>query len=114
MIKGEQGIILRIVTFTTLFSLILVFFGTFFKESYNDFYRNYKFEKENNTVIVKVAGVCGKTEQALEEAKTAKKYGYDAVLLSPGGLNDLSESELNELQDFLKSNPKSHFMQSLE
>ncbi|MEE1085540.1 MAG: hypothetical protein UH850_17605 [Paludibacteraceae bacterium] len=51
VIKGEQGIMLRIVTFTTLFSLILVFFGTFFKESYNDFYRNHKFEKEN--VIIK-------------------------------------------------------------
>ena len=55
-----------------------------------------KFEKENNTVIVKVAGVCGKTEQALEEAKTAKKYGYDAVLLSPGGLNDMSEDYMIE------------------
>lgn len=29
-------------------------------------------------------------------------------------INNLSESELNELQNFLKSNPKSHFMQSLE
>jgi len=55
-----------------------------------------RFERENNTVIVKVAGVCGKTEQAVEEAKTAKKYGYDAVLLSPGGLNDMSEDYMIE------------------
>ena len=50
-----------------------------------------RFEKKNGTVIVKVAGVCGKTEQAVEEAKLAKKYGFDAVLLSPGGLNDQTE-----------------------
>ena len=29
-------------------------------------------------------------------------------------INDLSEKELNELQTFLQSNPKSHFMQSIE
>ncbi len=56
----------------------------------------YKFEKENNTVIVKVAGVCGKTEQAVKEAELAKQYGYDAVLLSPGGLNDMSEDYMVE------------------
>lgn len=53
-----------------------------------------KFEKKNNTVIVKVAGVCGPVEQAVKEAELAKKYGYDAVLLSPGGLNHLSEDEM--------------------
>lgn len=55
-----------------------------------------KFEKENNTVIVKVAGVCGKSEQAVKEAELAKKYGYDSVLLSPGGLNDMSEDYMVE------------------
>lgn len=50
-----------------------------------------KFEKEKDIVIVKVAGVCGKIEQAVKEAELAKRYGYDAVLLSPGGLNDMSE-----------------------
>lgn len=54
------------------------------------------FENKTGKVIVKVAGVCGKTEQAVKEAELAKKYGYDAVLLSPGGLNDLPESELIE------------------
>ncbi len=54
------------------------------------------FESKTGKVIVKVAGVCGKTEQAVKETKIAKKYGYDAVLLSPGGLNDLSEEELIE------------------
>ncbi len=53
-----------------------------------------KFEQENQTVIVKVAGVCGPIEQAVKEAKLAKKYGYDAVLLSPGGLNHMPESYL--------------------
>ena len=55
-----------------------------------------KFEKENDKVIVKVAGVCGPIEQAVKEAELAKKYGYDAVLLSPGGLNHMPESYLIE------------------
>lgn len=54
------------------------------------------YENKTGKVIVKVAGCCGKTEQAVKEAELAKKYGYDAVLLSPGGLNDLSEDELIE------------------
>ena len=53
-----------------------------------------KFEKQNNNVIVKVAGVCGPTERAVKEAELAKQYGYDAVLLSPGGLNNFPESYL--------------------
>ena len=55
-----------------------------------------KFEKQNDTVIVKVAGVCGKIEQAVKEAELAKKYGFDAVLLSPGGLNDMNEEYMIE------------------
>lgn len=55
-----------------------------------------KFEQEKDKVIVKVAGVCGPIEQAVKEAELAKKYGYDAVLLSPGGLNHMPESYLIE------------------
>lgn len=55
-----------------------------------------KFKKETGKIIVKVAGVCGKIEQATEEARIAKKYGFDAVLLSPGGLNDMSEDYMIE------------------
>ena len=52
------------------------------------------FEKRSGKTVVTVAGVCGKTEQALAEAALAKDLGYDAVLLSPGGLNALSEDEM--------------------
>lgn len=55
-----------------------------------------RFEQKNGTVVVKVAGVCGKTEQAVKEAMLAKQYGFDAVLLSPGGLNDLPEDYMIE------------------
>lgn len=48
-----------------------------------------RFESESGKTIVKVAGACGRKEQAVREAELAKRYGYDAVLLSPGGLNDL-------------------------
>lgn len=46
--------------------------------------------------FLKIAGACGKTEQAVEEANTAKNLGYDMVLLSNGGLNEYSEKELIE------------------
>ena len=53
-----------------------------------------KYEKEHDKTILKISGVCGEISQAVKEAKLAKKYGCDAVLLSPGGLNHLSEKEL--------------------
>jgi Dihydrodipicolinate synthetase family len=46
--------------------------------------------------FIKIAGICGPTEQALAEAKFAKEIGYDLGLLSMGGLNHLSEEELLE------------------
>ena len=51
---------------------------------------------KSGKVIIKVAGVCGETEQAAREAEIARKYGFDAVLLSPGGLNDKSEEYMIE------------------
>jgi hypothetical protein len=44
--------------------------------------------------FIKVAGICGPTEQALKEAKLAVKYGYHLGLLSMGGLNHYSGAEL--------------------
>jgi dihydrodipicolinate synthase/N-acetylneuraminate lyase len=46
--------------------------------------------------ILKIAGVCGPTSQALAEAETAKQLGYDAGLLSLGGLAAWTESALLE------------------
>lgn len=54
------------------------------------------YEAESGRIIVKIAGVCGKSAQAAGEAALAKRLGYDAVLLSPGGLSDLSEEQLLE------------------
>lgn len=54
------------------------------------------FEKANNKTIVKIAGVCGESSQAVKEAQYAKDLGYDAVLLSPGGLNDKNEDYMIE------------------
>ncbi|HEX5552396.1 MAG TPA: dihydrodipicolinate synthase family protein, partial [Chitinophagaceae bacterium] len=44
--------------------------------------------------VIKVAGICGNTDQALREAGLAVKYGYDLGLVSLGGLKDYSEEEL--------------------
>ncbi len=44
--------------------------------------------------FLKIAGVCGDTEQAINEAKIALLLNYDLALLSMGGLGHLSEDEL--------------------
>jgi dihydrodipicolinate synthase/N-acetylneuraminate lyase len=40
--------------------------------------------------VVKIAGVCGKSHQAMAEAELAKSLGYDAALLSLAALRDAS------------------------
>ncbi len=44
--------------------------------------------------VVKIAGVCGKLNQALAEAKLAAELGYDAALLSLGDLRDEDVADL--------------------
>jgi hypothetical protein len=46
--------------------------------------------------ILKIAGVCGRTEPAILEAELAAKLGYDIGLLSLSALKDASDSELIE------------------
>ncbi|MCF0238276.1 MAG: dihydrodipicolinate synthase family protein, partial [Sphaerochaetaceae bacterium] len=55
-----------------------------------------KFEEETGNSVFKICAACGPIKQAVSEAKTAKKHGYDAILLSPGGLNDRTEDYLLE------------------
>ncbi len=54
------------------------------------------YQEENGRTVIAVCGVCGEREQAVREAKLACEAGYDAVLLSPGGLGHLSEEDLIE------------------
>ncbi|GGF61735.1 dihydrodipicolinate synthetase [Paenibacillus albidus] len=44
--------------------------------------------------FIKVAGLCGPAGQVLDEAETAASIGYDAGLLSMGGLDNWSETDL--------------------
>ena len=44
--------------------------------------------------IVKVAGICGNTEQALNEAQMAADLGYELGMPNLGALNDANEDEL--------------------
>ena len=53
-------------------------------------------EESRGHEIVKIAGVCGKRNQAITEAQLAKELGYDAVLLSLAVLRDESTFELLE------------------
>lgn len=55
-----------------------------------------RYENETGTCLVRVAGACGPTEQACTEAELIRKMGFDAVLLSPGGLGDWTEEQLLE------------------
>lgn len=52
------------------------------------------FELKSKKTIVKIVGACGKTEQAVSEARFAESLGADAVLLSPGGIGDLDEGQV--------------------
>ncbi|WP_215223924.1 dihydrodipicolinate synthase family protein [Echinicola shivajiensis] len=46
--------------------------------------------------FIKVAGICGLTEQAVSEAEIATKLGYNIGLLSMGGLKGWTESQILE------------------
>ena len=54
------------------------------------------FETRTGKTLVRVAGVCGEAQQACGEAALARSLGFDAVLLSPGGLAHRTEEELVE------------------
>lgn len=51
-------------------------------------------EKKTGKTIIKIAGVCGEEAQAEKEAAISKAYGYDAALLSTGGLASYDENRL--------------------
>ncbi|HOC17397.1 MAG TPA: hypothetical protein PKK95_03965 [Vicinamibacterales bacterium] len=51
-------------------------------------------ERATGSAIARVAGVCGRTRQAVGEAGAAAGLGYHAALLSLGGWNDASDDEL--------------------
>jgi len=46
--------------------------------------------------FISVAGICGDTAQAVREAELAVRYGYDLGLLSMGGLQNKTETEILE------------------
>ena len=52
------------------------------------------FEKEHKKKIVKIAGVCGDTNQALREAELAVEMGYDAGLLKLGSFQGKGIDEI--------------------
>ncbi len=54
------------------------------------------YEAKTGRAVLAVAGICGPIEQATREAALAKDLGYDAGLLSPGGLSDRDEAYLIE------------------
>ena len=55
-----------------------------------------KYEAQTGKTIIRIAGACGEAPQACREAETAKRLGFDAILLSPGGLGHLTEEQLLE------------------
>lgn len=52
--------------------------------------------KRHGKPVIKVGGACGPVEQAVREAQLARALGYDAVLLSPGGLKEHDDAYLLE------------------
>jgi dihydrodipicolinate synthase/N-acetylneuraminate lyase len=55
-----------------------------------------EFERRTGKRIVKVAGVCGATAQAVAEAAFAREAGYDIALLSLAALPNATDAELLE------------------
>jgi dihydrodipicolinate synthase/N-acetylneuraminate lyase len=53
-----------------------------------------QFERTSGKRLVKIAGICGKTGQAVPEAKFARDTGFDLGLLSLTALATASDSEL--------------------
>jgi dihydrodipicolinate synthase/N-acetylneuraminate lyase len=53
-----------------------------------------EYESRSGRRLVKVAGVCGKTPQAVREAQTAREIGYDVGLLSLAALPSATDAEL--------------------
>ena len=52
--------------------------------------------EKTNRPVIKIAGVVGKTEQALKEAKLTKDLGYDAALLSLSAFQDSTNEQMVE------------------
>lgn len=53
-----------------------------------------RYTKETGKPVIRIAGVIGKTEQAVSEARLAAGKGYHAVLLSVAALKNATNSEL--------------------
>lgn len=53
-----------------------------------------EWEVQNHKRLVKIAGVCGATRQAVREAELARETGYDIGLLSLAALRDATIDEL--------------------
>ena len=55
-----------------------------------------KHEQKTGRRVLKVAGICGLTDQASREAVLARELGYDAGLLSLSALRSASNAEILE------------------
>lgn len=53
-----------------------------------------EFERASGKRVLKIAGVCGETGQAVHEAKFARETGYDLGLLSLTALGNAADAEL--------------------
>ena len=50
--------------------------------------------RQANRTLVAIAGICGKTRQAVAEARLSRELGYDAGLLSLGALQTATDKQL--------------------
>ena len=55
-----------------------------------------RFEKSSQKPVIRIAGVIGKTDQAVKEAKLALSYHFHAVLLSLAAFENASNKEILE------------------
>jgi dihydrodipicolinate synthase/N-acetylneuraminate lyase len=53
-----------------------------------------QYEREAGRRVLTIAGICGRTDQAVREARFARETGYDLGLLSLAALPDASDDDL--------------------
>jgi hypothetical protein len=53
-------------------------------------------ELKRSTIVVRIGGICGSTEQAVHEAEMLNQFGYQAGLVSVGALKNPTEETLIE------------------
>ena len=69
-----------------------------------------EFERKSGRPVLRIAGICGKTPQAVRQAEMAREIDYDFGLLSLAALPSASDEELLAHCRRIRSDPALRFL----